>query len=991
MHSIASEIPESSPTVSGAPETDLALALLGELAATPDPDVMQMIGAAVAQLGAFLGAQHVALFRTRAPALPTRVQQWWAAAGAAVWTHLPDPDETSRILGAAQDRCRPPAPIKFGPPGHVSWALGIGTEADGGLLIVAAPQPADRITALQAPAFGSIALGLLSALRRHEHARDHLRQVGSAGHPTDPAAASLSPASADPASADPARDAGLFAEVERLRQEATDATQHLTDALFALQDGVVIYDAQDRLAICNQRFREIYALSAPVLVPGVAFQDIARHAIAQGQFPDPMDTAEDWIARRLDRRGSGSAGFERTLPNGCILWVVARQLPGGGLIEVHSDITGLRLAEQRLRNLIDSAQICTWEWNVASSQHRVNEYWAGLLGYRLEELQPVTFNTWRERVHPDDLSAVEDLFERSMQDDTVIYRAEYRLRHRDGHWIWVLDSGRTLHRGPTGAPELIAGVQVEISEQKAREAALTKIGADLERSLTERAKVEQRLFDIATVSDGWLWEMDADCRYSFVLDGEFFDDGGVPKAGLLGKTQAEWLAANPDMLAGIEWDGLLETIREHRPFRDIIYRAPRSGDGLIRWRRMTGKPIFDDSGTFTGYRGVGSDVTELYQAKADAEAASRTKSMFLANMSHEIRTPLNGVLGMAEVLDAALEHPDHKRMIGTIRRSGAALLNILNDILDMSKIEAGKIDLEAMAFSPCDLAERVEDLHRLRAEEKGLLFEVVVGSGTEVARIGDVHRVQQVLHNLISNAIKFTDRGEVMVKFSGRVGAPLVIEVADSGIGMTPEQVLRLHEEFSQADSSVTRRFGGTGLGMAITRSLVEMMGGTITVDSEPGVGTRIRVVLPLPTGPAPEEKPPEPATGPLRLTGLRLLAADDNQTNCAVLDLMLTRLGAEVTIVTDGAQAVRAWAPGKFDAILLDIAMPVMDGPTALRRIRALESAQGLAAMPILAVTANVMAHQVAEYLSWGFDRCISKPISSANLALAIRSVVAD
>ena len=776
----------------------------------------------------------------------------------------------------------------------------------------------------------------------------------------------------------------------------------LSEAIEAVDDGFVYYDADDRMVICNQRFREFYPLIAPVMVPGARFEAMVRYAVAQGQFPDSEGHAEDWIASRIGKHKAGSAGFERIMPDGRILRVVGRLTPSGERIEIHSDITRLRLAEQRLRNVIDSAQVCTWEWNVTTGEHRVNEYWAGLLGYQLEDLSPITFDTWRQRVHPDDLAAVEDLFERSLQDDTVIYRAEYRLRHRDGHWIWVLDSGRTLHRGPKGSPELIAGVQVEITEQKAREAALAAIKADLERSLAERANMEQRLFDITSVSDGWLWEMDADCRYSFVMDGEFFDDGGVPKEGLLGKTQEGWLAAHPDMLAGIDWGGLLATLRDHRPFRDFIYRAPQSGDGLLRWRRMTGKPIFDAAGTFTGYRGVGGDVTEMYEAKARAEEASRTKSMFLANMSHEIRTPLNGVLGMAEVLDASLAQPDHKRMIGTIRRSGEALLNILNDILDMSKIEAGKVELEAAPFSPLDLAERVEDLHKLRAEDKGLVFEVMVGSGAEVPRVGDQHRVQQVLHNLIGNAIKFTDRGEVMVKISGRAPLPLMIEVSDTGIGMTPEQVLRVHEEFSQADNSVTRRFGGTGLGMAITRSLVLMMGGTITVGSELGVGTKVKVVLPLPTVLADDIKPPAALAGsvnmadpvklpgPAKLAGLRLLAADDNLTNCAVLDLMLTRLGAEVTIVTDGAQAVQARAAGTFDAILLDIAMPVMDGPTALRRIRALEAEQGLAAVPILAVTANVMAHQVAEYLVWGFDRCIAKPISSANLALAIRAVLA-
>ena len=727
-----------------------------------------------------------------------------------------------------------------------------------------------------------------------------------------------------------------------------------------LKDGVVIFDAGNRLVAHNRRFQELY--------------DVKSYIPSENQ-------SDIFLADRFNR--------ERTLPDGRVVQMVAHPMPNGEMIEIHSEITKLKLAEQRLRNLIDGAQICTWEWNVATGEHQVNEFWAALLGFRLEDLAPITFDTWRLRVHPDDLAATEALFEKCFSDDTSIYRAEYRLRHKDGHWIWVLDSGRTLRRCPDGTPELIAGVQVDISEQKAREAALTAITGDLERSFAERAAVEQRLFDIATVSDGWMWEMDAERRYSLVLDGEYFNDGGVPKEGLIGKTQEQWLDANPDMRVGIEWEGLLKKIREHRPFRDFLYRAPKSTDGVVRWRRMTGKPIFDSAGNFTGYRGVGSDVTELYLAKARAEEASHTKSMFLANMSHEIRTPLNGVLGMAEVLDGVLSNPDQKRMIGTIRRSGESLLNILNDILDMSKIEAGKLELETVPFALNGLAQRIEELHAVRAEEKGLEFEVLIGSGLETLREGDPHRLQQILHNLVSNAIKFTEKGEVTVKISGRKNSPLVIEVRDTGIGMTPAQQSRLHEEFSQADASVTRRFGGTGLGMAITRTLIEKMGGTIHVNSIFGEGTTIQVTLPLPESAGAFGKPAEQASAPVNLQGVRVLAADDNATNRAVLDMMLTRRGADVVLVSDGQQAVNAWATGEFDVVLLDIAMPVMDGPAALHEIRALEAKLGRKPVPIIAVTANVMAHQVSEYLTQGFDSCLSKPLNSSDMAFAISTYV--
>jgi PAS domain S-box-containing protein len=654
-----------------------------------------------------------------------------------------------------------------------------------------------------------------------------------------------------------------------------------------------------------------------------------------------------------------------------------------------SDARELIRSEDRLRDVIEGAQVGTWTWDFDTVTQVVNDVWARMLGYGLAELQPVTYRTWDALLHPEDAATVKAQIDHCVTGQSESYEAEYRLRHRMGHFIWVLDRGRVVRRNPDGSPKLMAGIQIEISEQKSREAALRRAKEELEDALALRASAEQRFADVVAVSEGWFWEMDRDLRFSFISHPEWFERIGVPPANLMGLTREEWLERYPDVRASADWEIVLSALRDRRPFRDFVYRAPQSPDRQERWFRISGTPVWDHLGEFLGYRGAGADVTQLYLSKARAEEASRTKSMFLANMSHEIRTPLNGVLGMAEVLDSALSDPEHKRMIGTIRRSGEALLNILNDILDMSKIEAGKLELEQVAFSPSEIAERVEDLHLLKAEEKGLSFEVMIGSGAEMRRMGDPFRVQQILHNLVSNAIKFTDAGEVTVKLSGRGGAPLVLEVRDSGIGMTADQIARLHEEFSQADSSVTRRFGGTGLGMAITRNLVVRMGGDIAVQSEPGRGTTIRVTLPLPaaTVAVGTPKAPEPAEGGLE--GLRILAADDNGTNRSVLELMLARSGATVTTVSDGLQAVQAWGPDRFDVILLDIAMPVMDGKAALQEIRQREAAAGLPRVPVIAVTANAMSHQIVEYLIWGFDSCISKPIAMSDLTKAIRAMM--
>lgn len=248
-----------------------------------------------------------------------------------------------------------------------------------------------------------------------------------------------------------------------------------------------------------------------------------------------------------------------------------------------------------------------------------------------------------------------------------------------------------------------------------------------------------------------------------------------------------------------------------------------------------------------------ADVTEEYQNElrlqalvAKSESQSRSKSQFIANMSHEIRTPLNGVLGMAEVLDRLVRDTAQKKMLSTIRHSGELLLSILNDVLDMSKIEAGKLELEATLFRPSQIASQVQELYSVSADEKGLELEILTSGRPDDARVGDPHRLMQIIQNLVSNAIKFTAEGEITVIFSCQPGRPFIIEVRDTGIGMSDEQMARIFNAFEQADGSVTRRFGGTGLGMAIVAKLVSLMNGQIQVESNPGEGTSIRVILPL-------------------------------------------------------------------------------------------------------------------------------------------------
>ncbi|THD77534.1 MAG: response regulator [Phenylobacterium sp.] len=388
---------------------------------------------------------------------------------------------------------------------------------------------------------------------------------------------------------------------------------------------------------------------------------------------------------------------------------------------------------------------------------------------------------------------------------------------------------------------------------------------------------------------------------------------------------------------------------------------------------------------------------ELERQRQAAEAANTAKSEFLATMSHEIRTPLNGVIGMAQAM-ARDEMPEFQRdRLFVIRRSGETLLVLLNDLLDLSKIESGQLVLEDGVIDLADLAGGARDTFMALASDKDVHIELTVAPEAEGAWKGDPTRVRQILHNLLGNAIKFTERGSVKIALS-HDGQVLTLEVADSGLGIPPERQAALFDRFVQADASTTRRFGGTGLGLAICRELAELMGGAITVRSAVGEGSTFTVTLPLDRAEgalaeAPLARRPDPAPLPAagRQQRLRILAAEDNPTNQLVLQTLLRQLGADILIVEDGQAAVEAYGSGVWDVVLMDVQMPRMDGPTATRAIRALERAIRRPRTPILALTANAMAHQTAEYYAAGMDAVIPKPIQVEQLIAALEAALAE
>jgi two-component system, sensor histidine kinase len=383
------------------------------------------------------------------------------------------------------------------------------------------------------------------------------------------------------------------------------------------------------------------------------------------------------------------------------------------------------------------------------------------------------------------------------------------------------------------------------------------------------------------------------------------------------------------------------------------------------------------------------------ERQAAAEHANQAKSAFLANISHEIRTPMNGILGMAAALESGALSSGQAKQVKIIRDSGDMLLTILNDLLDFSKIEANHIELEAAPFNFSEIVETVESLHRPQAEKKNLSLIALCEGDGGAEWIGDAHRIIQALHNLVSNAIKFTDEGGVTVRFiiPSSTGAPIRIEVTDTGIGVSDSQAARIFEPFTQADVTTTRKYGGTGLGLSITKGLIEAMGGALSIRSAPGAGSTFTVELPLERATDAERSVANTAAAPppeAVVEKWRILAAEDNIVNQAVLKNFLHAAGHEVEFVENGLLAVEACKTREFDIVLMDISMPVMDGVEALREIRFLERERGAkSGVPMIAVSAHAMSQQIDEYLQAGFDGYITKPVKPAELHSEIARVI--
>jgi PAS domain S-box-containing protein len=594
---------------------------------------------------------------------------------------------------------------------------------------------------------------------------------------------------------------------------------------------------------------------------------------------------------------------------------------------------------------------------------RINAALRSFLGYDLDELALLTF---QDLTHPDDLGADLARLEALLAGTITSYQMDKRYIRKDGAVVWAeLTVG--LVRDDEGQPLFFISHVQDIGARKAEEIERLRL-SDRATLAAQAAQIGIFEWDLVTNVVNWSPEMFELYRVA-------------PPSGPL---DYAFFARNihPD---------------DARPLEKAIQNAVATGvldaefrirrlDGEVRIIKVLGKVHRTADGAAERLIGANWDVTEARVLAQKAEAASNAKSQFLAVMSHEIRTPMNGILGMAQAMRADPLPAVQRERLDVITESGEALLAILNDILDLSKVEAGKLEIEVVPFDLERLMTSLSSTFAATAGDRGLTLDLDMGAAAGVYR-GDPTRLRQILSNLVSNALKFTAKGGVTLK-ARRAGELLTIEVIDTGHGMDAEVLGRIFTPFAQADSSTTRRFGGTGLGLSIVRELAVRMGGDVSVASRPGVGSRFAVALPLPFVGEAVAADAEARSQDAPLPALRVLAAEDNATNQLVLRTLLGQLGVEVLIVDNGHEAVEAWRDGDWDLILMDVQMPVMDGFAATRAIREIERREARPATPVIALTANAMSHHIEACLEAGMTRLLPKPIDVRRLAETLAEV---
>jgi PAS domain S-box-containing protein len=790
----------------------------------------------------------------------------------------------------------------------------------------------------------------------------------------------------------------MTADLGRLVNTQKSTNEQLTRAMRDSQSLLDAIDQHSMVSIANPAGDITYANDLFCVISGYSREELLghNHRILQSDAQPAEFWRDLWhtIASGQVWRGVVC----NRAKNGALYWintVISPFLDDQGIekyIAISTDITAARHAQleltaerERLSHIILGTRTGTWEWNVQTDAFVINDRWADIIGYALPELNPVSVNLWLEHCHPDDMKVAKSLLAQHIAGALGYYECEIRMRHRDGHWVWIQERGKISSWTPDGKPEWMSGTHMDISERKNAAA-----------QLSEQLQFVEVLLEATPTAIYIKDQAGRYVRFNKAFEALF----EIDRADWIGKTVFDLVpgasaalmhAKDLDLLATGAAQVYEATFTQHR-------------SAVVLEGHYCKAALRNNEGIITGLVGTITDVTarnrtarELLIAKNEAEAATTAKSQFLANMSHEIRTPMHAILGMLKLLqntELSLRQLDYANKT---ERAAKSLLGLLNDILDFSKIDADKMTLDLQPFRLDQLMSELSVIASANLGNKPVALRFDVDPALPRTLVGDAMRLQQVLINLSGNAIKFTAQGEVRIQIQqlAQTGtdATLRVSVQDSGIGIAADQLEHIFTGFSQAEASTTRRFGGTGLGLSISRQLVALMGGELAVESVPGQGSTFYFTLTLPTADLLDDDTniviTAPATTQRSLEGLRLLVVEDNPINQQVAQELLSHEGALIELAADGQLGVAAVAAANppFDAVLMDLQMPVMDGFDATRAIR---TVLGLTDLPIIAMTANAMASDRAACLAAGMDDHVGKPFNLPQLIKLLQTLTA-
>jgi len=665
-----------------------------------------------------------------------------------------------------------------------------------------------------------------------------------------------------------------------------------------------------------------------------------------------------------------------------------------------------------------------WDWDLVNDRVYLSKRWKDMLGYEEDEIEN-SFEEWRKRVHPDDLQQVMTDVTENMAGKTDRLENLHRLRHKDGHWVWILDRGQTIF-DDEGKGIRMLGTHTDVTEKKA-----------LEDKVAEN---EAKLIDAQKIAHlgNWEWNL-IDDKVS-CSDELFRVLGEEPQS--FEPTYKRLIAYLPASERAEYRDNLRKVLRGMDPKESYEWKI-RKQDGSVGYAYVALKLIYDEQGRIVKVSGTFLDITErkeaeeklstlnrmlvdsynkqkvktrqisaakkkleishskIMAAKAEAEQASRSKSEFLANMSHEIRTPLNAINGFISLLKENEKDKEKLSYLNIVNNSSSSLLQIINDILDFSRIESGKLIIEKLDFDPKKELTGISDLFKLKAVEKDIRLYFDGCEMLPPTLHGDVLRLKQIFSNLLSNAIKFTNnRGTIECRVKYEEGH-LFLDVKDNGIGIPEEKIKKIFESFTQADGSTVRKYGGTGLGLAISANLAKLLGGELNVESKEGVGSRFFFSAPFS---AVQEKAEEEVQvvedeentevceeaeeREKELKG-HTLVVEDNEANQMFIGIVLRNAGLTYDTANNGLEAIEMFKSGKYKLILMDENMPKLNGIGATKEILQIERDQGLEHTPIMALTANALVGDRQIFLDAGMDDYLAKPLEPAVLLEKIEALI--